>query len=138
VILVDANILMYAAGAEHANKAPSLRYLEAVAESRADGVLDAEVLQEILLRYRSIHRWADGRAVYDHARAIFPMVMPITAEVLDVARGLLDKNIGISARDALHAAVVAAYDLEGICSYDQGFDHVPGLRRTEPDAVIGD
>jgi len=138
VILVDANILMYAAGAEHPNKEPSRRYLEGVAENRIDGVLDAEVLQEVLHRYRSIGRWTDGRRVYDYARAIFPMVLPVTVDVLDGARSLLDKTVEISARDALHAAVVDTYDLDGICSYDRGLDRVPGLRRTEPEAMIGD
>ena len=137
MILVDANILMYAAGAEHPNKAASLGCLEAVAAGRVDGVLDAEVLQEVLYRYRSIQRWSDGCAVYDHARRIFPMVLPITADVLDEARDLLDRSVAISARDALHAAVVAIYDLDGICSYDRGFDHVPGLRRTEPRELTG-
>lgn len=132
MILVDANVLMYAAGAEHPNRAPSQRYLEAVAANRVDGVLDAEVLQELLHRYRAIGSWAGGRAVYDHARTIFPMVLPITAEVVDRARALLDQTAGISARDALHAAVVAAHELECICSFDRGFDRVPGLRRIEP------
>ena len=132
MILVDANILMYAAGAEHPNKAPSLGYLEAVADSRIDAVLDAEVLQEVLHRYRSIGRWTGGRLVYDHARGIFPMVLPITADVLDGARRLLDRTAEISARDALHAAVVETYELDGICSYDRGLDRVSRLRRTEP------
>jgi uncharacterized protein len=38
----------------------------------------------------------------------------------------------ISARDALHAAVAIIHGLEGICSYDSGFDRIPGLRRVEP------
>ena len=137
MILVDANILMYAAGAEHPNKAPSRLCLAAVADDRVDGALDAEVLQEVLHRYRSIGRWAGGRAVYDHARSIFPTVLPITAEVLDGARGVLDQTKRISARDALHAAVVDTYGLDGICSYDRGFDRLPGLRRVEPDALVG-
>ncbi len=137
MILVDANILMYAAGADHPNKAPSLRYLEGVAEGRIDSVLDAEVLQEVLHRYRSIGLWKSGRRVYDHARRIFPVVFPITADILDGARGLLDKTAEISARDALHAAVVETYGLEGICSYDQGLDRVLGLHREEPETPIG-
>lgn len=132
MILVDANILMYAAGAEHPNKAPSLHYLETVADGRVEGVLDAEVLQEVLHRYRAIGAWKAGRGVYDSARRIFPMVLPITAEVLDGARALLDRVSEISARDALHAAVVELYELEGVCSYDRGLDRVPGLERTEP------
>lgn len=136
MILVDANVLIYAAGIEHPSKKPSLRLLEAVAEGRIDGVLDAEVLQEILHRYRAIGAWPGGRTVYDRAREIFPMVLPITVDVLDTARALLDRTSGISARDALHAAVVDSYELEGICSYDRGFDRVPGLPRQEPGALV--
>lgn len=136
MILIDANILMYAAGAEHPSKAPSLRLLEAIAEGRVEGVLDAEVLQEVLHRYRAIGRWHDGRLVFDSARRIFSVVLPIEAEVVDRARRLLDRHGGISARDALHAAVVESFGLEAICSYDRGFDQLPGLKRIEPEASL--
>ena len=135
MILIDANILMYAAGAEHPNKAPSVRLLEKVADGSVDAALDAEVLQEVLHRYRAIDRWRDGSKVYDDARRIFGMVVPITTEILDHARILLDEHDGISARDALHAAVVAIHDLDALCSYDRGFDRIPTIRRVEPGAV---
>jgi hypothetical protein len=53
-----------------------------------DAALDAEVLQEILHRYRAIRRWPEGRSVYDLARQIVLIVIPITAEVVDLARHL--------------------------------------------------
>jgi predicted nucleic acid-binding protein len=53
VILIDANIFMYAAGAEHPHKEPSRMFLEQVARGEVDAALDAEVLQEILHRYRA-------------------------------------------------------------------------------------
>jgi predicted nucleic acid-binding protein len=68
VILIDANIFMYAAGAEHPHKEPSRRFLEQVARGEVDAALDAEVLQEILHWYRAIKRWSEGRSVYDLAR----------------------------------------------------------------------
>ena len=85
-----------------------------------------------LYRYRSIKRWTDGRKVYDLARQIFPEVIPVTSEVLDHARHLLDANRGLAARDALHAAVVIGEGLEAICTYDRDFDGIPGVRRIEP------
>jgi len=97
-----------------------------------DAALDAEVLQEILHRYRAIGRWADGRQVYDQARRIFPVVVPITAEVLDRARALLDDHRSVMARDAVHAAVVSVHGLEGISSYDRDFDRIAELKRSEP------
>lgn len=134
MILVDTNIIMYAAGAPHPNKTPSVALLEKVATGAVEATIDAEVLQEILHRYRAIGRWAEGKQVYDLTRQLFPVVLPVTAEVLDRARRLLDTDPGIMARDALHAAVVMQEHLEGICSYDRDFDRIPGLVRTEPRA----
>jgi uncharacterized protein len=133
VILLDSNIFMYAAGAEHPRKQPSARFLEQVALGRVEAALDAEILQEILHRYRAIQRWTDGQRVYDLARQIVPLVIPVTVEVLDRARALLDRYSALSARDALHAAVVQSHGLSAICSYDRDFNGIEGLRRIEPE-----
>lgn len=135
MILVDSNIFMYAAGALHPNKRPSVRWLERVARGEVDAVVDAEVLQEILHRYRAIGRWDEGRRVYDHARRLVPVTIPVGAEVLDQARRLLDSHAHLMARDALHAAVVLEHGLRTICSYDRDFDDIKGIRRVEPEPV---
>lgn len=57
MILIDSNIFMYAAGTPHPNKEPSATFLDQVAIGEVDAVIDAEVLQEILHRYRAISRW---------------------------------------------------------------------------------
>ena len=132
MVLIDANILMYAAGAAHPNKQPSIRLLERVANGDVDATIDAEILQEILHRYRAINRWADGRKVYDLARELFPDVIPVTSAVLDRARTLLDGSTSLMARDALHAAVVLDEGLDGIYSYDRDFDRIPGIQRLQP------
>ena len=135
MILVDANIPMYAAGAEHPHKQTSLALFEAIAEGRIEAALDAEVLQEILHRYRAIDRWDDGRRVFDLCRRIFHLVFPIEVEVVEHARLLLDAHPGLGARDALHAAVAMEYGLESICSYDLGFDEL-SVRRIEPTGIL--
>lgn len=132
MILLDANLFMYAAGADHPNKVPAARYLERVAADEVEAVIDAETLQEILHRYRAIRRWEDGRKVYDLAGTLVPVVLPITAALLDAARGLLDRHPDLMARDALHAAVALAHTGGAICSFDEDFDAVDGLTRTEP------
>lgn len=132
MILIDTNIIMYAAGVEHPHKAPSLALLERVAGGEVEAAFDAEALQEILHRYRAIGRWKDGRVVYDLARQLFPVVVPITAEVLDRARRILDADARIMARDALHAAVVMLGGMQAICSYDRDFDRITGIARIEP------
>jgi predicted nucleic acid-binding protein len=132
VILVDANIFMYAAGADHPHKAPSAGFLLRVAQGELEGGVDMEALQEILHRYRAMGRWAEGRRVYDGARRIVPISLPITIEVVDAARDLLDSHAGLTVRDALHAAVALHSGAEAICSYDRDFDCIPALRRIEP------
>jgi predicted nucleic acid-binding protein len=62
-------------------------------------------------------------------------VLPVTADVVNRARGLLDEHGRIMARDALHAAVVLEHELEGICSFDRDFDGIEGVRRYEPAEV---
>jgi uncharacterized protein len=132
VILIDASVIMYAAGADHPHKRPSVALLERVAAGEVEATVDAEVLQEILHRYRAIGRWEDGRRVFDLTRQLFPTVVPITAAILDRARRLLDTDERIMARDALHAAVVMAEGLDGLCSYDRDFDRARGIVRVEP------
>lgn len=131
MILVDSNVLMYAAGREHAHRAASIAVLEKIADGKLRAAVDAEVLQEILHRYRSIQRWTEGRMVYDAARTLFAEVLPISGEVMDAARVLLEEYPSLMARDAVHAAVVEVYGLKGICSFDRDFDVIRGLRRVE-------
>lgn len=130
--LVDSNIFMYAAGGEHPLKKRAAAFLEEVAEGSLEAAIDAEVLQEILHRYRALNRWKEGRLVYDTARIVFPEVLGVTGEVMDRARKIMDVHAGLMARDALHAAVVAVYGLSSITTFDQDFDRVQGLRRIEP------
>lgn len=132
MILLDANLFMYAAGADHPNKAPAARFLERVASDEVAAAVDAETLQEILHRYRAIRRWEDGRRVYELARALVPVVLPITAAVVDAARDLLDRNPALMARDALHAAIALEHAGGEICSFDGDFDEIPGVTRSNP------
>ena len=94
--------------------------------------IDVEVLQEILHRYRAIRRWPDGARVYDLARRIVPVVLPVTVEVLDSARALMEKREQLPARDAIHAEVAKMHGIREICSYDQDFDGVDGIDRVKP------
>ena len=132
MVLIDTGVLMYAAGEAHPNKKPALAALNRVASGEVDGVVDGEVLQEVLHRYRTLGRWDEGLEVYDLARTLFPVVLPVDGAVLDRGRAILATHDGLMARDAVHAAVVLHHDLDGICSFDPDFDQVPGLVRLEP------
>jgi predicted nucleic acid-binding protein len=135
MILVDSNVLMYAAGAANPHKGASVAFLRRIAEGEVEATIDAEVLQEILHRYRSIGRWEEGSRVYDLTRVLFPAVVPVTGEVVDRARGIMEGGDGILARDALHAAVTLTHRFDAICSYDRDFDTIPGIVRREPEEI---
>lgn len=132
MILVDANVMMYAAGADHPNKAPSIAFLSKVASGEINAAINAETLQEILHRYRAIRRWEDGKIVYEMTRQIFATVLTVDAEVLDHSKTLLDKYPRLMARDALHAAVCRLNDLGGLCSFDRDFDQITEVHRLQP------
>lgn len=70
----------------------------------------------------------------DTGGLLFPEALPVTGEALDSARRLLDQYSRLMARDALHAAIVEIYDLDSICSFDQDFDSLRGLR---PNRAVG-
>lgn len=132
MILADANVLMYAVGEEHPHKSRSLSFLSRVSQRQVAAAIDAEVLQEILHRYRSMGRLAKAAAAYAEARLVFDTVFPITVEVTDTAVRLLGQYPALVARDAVHAAVVLVYGLDGICSFDRDFDRIREFRRVEP------
>jgi predicted nucleic acid-binding protein len=113
-----------------------VRLLRQLARGEIEGVIDAEVLQEILHRYRSIRRWKEGREVYLFVRRILTIVAPITTDVTDLAWTLLDSNPRVMARDALHAAVCRSQGIRVVCSYDKDFENFTELERVEPDALI--
>jgi predicted nucleic acid-binding protein len=73
-----------------------------------------------------------GKHVYSVARTLFPTVLPITAAVMDQARDFVSAHPNLSARDAVHAAVVRVYNLEGICTFDLDFDTIPSITRIIP------
>ena len=135
MILVDTNIVMYAAGALHPCKAPALRLLERIASGEVEAAVNAELLQEILHRFRGSARWDDGLRMYALVRQVVPVVVPITEGVMDRARQLMQRHAALSARDAVHAATALADGMRGLCSFDSDFDQVLGLRRLLPDEV---
>lgn len=135
MIVLDSNIFMYAAGQPHAHRAPCLALLNRIAAGEVEAITNTEVLQEILHRYRAIGRWDDGRRVYDLTRRIMATVLPISVDVMDSARVLMDEQSQLGARDAVHAAFALTAGDGAICSYDRGFDKVPGLLRLEPSHV---
>jgi predicted nucleic acid-binding protein len=128
VIFVDSNIPMYLVGATHPNKELARSTLVGLVADGEFLVTDAEVLQEILHRYVAIDR---REAIEDAMSAILGVVdevFPVErADVLQ-AQSLLDVG-RLSARDALHVAVMRRHGVERILTFDAGLDTVPDLGR---------
>lgn len=131
-VFVDANIPMYAAGAAHPHKEPSLRLLQRIADGRLKAVTDAEVLQEILYRFWALRLPAEGIKIVDHFVTAVPAVLAVTKRDALRAKILLGRQPSLSPRDAIHAAVLLNNGLNAIHSYDRHFDSIPGIERTEP------
>jgi uncharacterized protein len=88
-----------------------------------------EGLEEILHRYVSIGR---RDAIQPALDALLGVVYDVFAvERMDVkgAKKVLDGLPSLSARDALHVAVMRRRNVLRIMSFDTGFDQVPGLSR---------
>ena len=130
--LIDANVLIYAAGGDHPYKKPCLRVLRSVREGSEQATTDVEVLQEILHYYQRRRVVALGVDVVNHALTLFPEPITVGVSDLRVAGDLMQRRPSLDARDALHAAIVLGHGLDGIVSADRGFDAVPEINRFDP------
>ena len=129
MILIDSNVPMYLVGAAHPHKSDAQRLLERFAVDNRRLVSDAEVLQEILHRYVAIGRRDAIQPTFEALLSVVDDVLPVTIETLQRARDLVLGSATLSARDAVHVAVMQQYGVEEILSFDRGFDGVPGVRR---------
>ena len=60
---------------------------------------------------------------------ICPVVFDVTLADTDRTRDLLLMTQGVSARGAVHAAVMLNHRIKRIATFDTGFDGIPGIRR---------
>ena len=129
MILIDSNVPMYLVGAPHPHKTDAQRTLERLVADSERLVTDAEVLQEILHRYAAIGRRGAIQPAFDALLAIVDEVFPIDRDTVDAARAIVVAREQLSARDAIHAAVMARHGIRRIFSFDSGFDGLPGIDR---------
>jgi predicted nucleic acid-binding protein len=129
MILVDSNIPMYLVGAPHPRKTDAQRLLERLISDGAKLVTDAEVFQEILHRYVAIQRRDAIQHAFDVLNSCVDDVLPVERAVTEKARELVLGYSSLSARDALHIAVMDLHRIDTILSFDQDFDLYPGIRR---------
>lgn len=129
MVFVDSNVPMYVAGRDHPLREPARRFLERARAGEVEICTSTEVLQEILYRYAALKRLDLAAAVYDLFVQLCPTIFGVTLADTDRAKVLLTGEVGLSARDAIHAAVMLNHDLVEIATFDEAFDRVDGLAR---------
>ena len=129
MILVDSNIPMYLVGAPHPHKSDAQRLLEKLVNDRERLVTDTEVLQEILHRYVAINRRDAIQPAFDALLGIVDDVLDVNKAAAERAKEIVLGNKRLSARDALHLAVMEHNGIDRILSFDSGFDGFPGMTR---------
>ena len=129
MIFIDSNIPMYLVGAAHPHKTEAHIILERLIAAGRRLVTDAEVLQEILHRYTAIQKREAIRPALQVTLAIVDQVIPIgKPEVLRAAE-IVQNPAMLSARDAIHLAVMEHHRIRSILSFDSDFDRWTGIER---------
>lgn len=129
MIFVDSNVPMYLVGAAHPHKLDAQRLLERHLAERTPLVTDAEVLQEILHRYVAIRRRDAIQPAFDALIAIVEEVYVVDTRAVERAKAIVLERAALSARDAIHVALMEQHGITRIASFDTGFDRIPGIRR---------
>jgi predicted nucleic acid-binding protein len=129
MIFVDSNIPMYLVGAPHPHKADARQLLEKLISQQERLVTDAEVLQEILHRYVAINRRDAIQPAFDALLGIADEVFLVDQASVERAKAIVLGHPRVSARDALHLAIMEKHEVESIFTFDTGFDGFPGITR---------
>ena len=120
---------MYLVGGPHAHKSDSQRWLEQLASQRERLITDAEVLQEIMHRYVAINRRNAIQPAFDALLGVVDEVLAVDRAAVERAKEILFGRHHVSARDAVHLAVMEQHGVDRILTFDTGFDGFPGITR---------
>ena len=106
---------MYLVGQPHRHKVDAQRRLERCLAERERLVTDAEAFREILHRYAAIQRRDAIQPAFDLLPGLVDEVFPITVEDVQRAREIVVGVVPLSARDAIHVAVMERNGIGRIC-----------------------
>lgn len=120
---------MYLIGAPHPNKTLARQALEHSIAAGERLITDAEVLQELLHRYVAIARREAIQPAFDALLGVVDEVFPVERADVERAKVLVVTTPSLSARDALHLAVMQRREVSRIMSFDRSFDGIPGIVR---------
>ncbi len=129
MIFIDSNVPMYLVGAPHPHKLDAQRAVESLISAGERIVTDAEVLQEICHRYTAIDRRDMIQPAFDVTLGVVDDVLAIDRDDAEAGKDYALRYRELSARDALHLAVLRRRGIERILTFDRGFDGHAGIER---------
>ncbi|MBV9074926.1 MAG: type II toxin-antitoxin system VapC family toxin [Acidobacteria bacterium] len=129
MIFIDSNVPMYLVGSAHPHKLDAQRLLAQLAGERRRLVTDAEVMQEILHRCVAINRRDAIQPTFDVLLSLVDEVFAIERATAERAKQIVLAYPRVSAREAIHVAVMENHGINTLLSFDRGFETIPGLRR---------
>lgn len=132
MILLDTDVLVYAAGTEHPLRAPCREILRAAGDERIDARTTEPCLLELL------HVWATRRSRADAARlaSLYLRLLgaPIpTEEVVGEAADLFARHERLGSVDAHLAAAARRTGARMVVTADRAFRGVVGVTARPPD-----
>ena len=122
---------MYLVGGAHPNKDRTIQLLAELSQRGEQFVTDVEVYQEILHRYAAIRRLDAADAAFNVLDRVVEEVLTFGTPEIRAARALVEAAPDLSARDALHVAVMRMSGVGRIISFDRAFDACPDIERLE-------
>lgn len=131
-VLVDANVFIYALGADHPYREACRDVVAALARREIQAETSVEILQEVahVRRRRKGARDATARA-----REILAWDLPVhefDVDDFERALGLIERDDSLPVRDAVHAAMALNREIEAVLSTDRDFDRIDGVARIDP------
>src|SRR5215210_6526251 len=120
---------MYLVGGDHPHKLAARLRLEEAVVANEPLATDAEVYQELLHRYAAIGRRDAIGPAWTGLSGVVDIVHSIDLEDVTRARRLVGAATTLSARDAVHVAVMQRRGITRILSFDTGFDGLVGIER---------
>ncbi len=120
---------MYLVGSPHQFKTDAQILLERSIAAGRRLVTDAEALQEILHRYAAINRRDAIEPALAAILGVVDEVYPVEKDDVLRSAAILRGGASLSARDALHVAIMERHGIQAIMSFEADFDRWPGISR---------
>lgn len=116
---VDTNVVMYAVGRPHPLRERARRFFEESVGKERRLVISAEILQELLHAYLPVGRVETLDAAFDLVDKCIEEAWSVDADDVHLARALLVRHPGLSARDLLHLACCRRRNVRAIQTFDR-------------------